>query len=131
MGEAMATAASDIRRYEDERYQAMLEGDEQALDRLLDAELVYTHSSGVADTKASYLDGVRQKIWEYQDIARSDETIVMRDAVALVFNRLRIKINIRGTPRLLDNRALAVWTMSGEGSWRLLALHSTPSQQET
>ena len=126
----MTTTASDIRRLEDERYQAMLDGDAGTLDRLLDPELVYTHSSGAADSKASYIDGVKQKIWQYQDISRTDETIVVRDNVALVFNRLRIGINVRGTPRKLDNRALAVWSNSGGDNWRLLALHSTPSQQE-
>ena len=125
----MTATAADIRRLEDERYQAMLDGDAAVLDRLLDPELVYTHSSGIADTKASYMDGVRQKIWEYRDISRSDETIVIRDNAALVFNRLRIDINVRGAPRKLDNRALAVWTKGKDGNWTLLALHSTPSQQ--
>src|SRR5687768_8696611 len=96
-------SAQDVRRLEDERYQAMLAGDADALERLLDPELVYTHSSGVADTRQSYIEGVRSKLWEYQDISRTDETIVVRGDAALVFNRLRIRINVRGAPRQLDN----------------------------
>jgi ketosteroid isomerase-like protein len=126
---AGAATAQDIRRYEDERYRAMLAGDAEALEGLLDPALVYTHSSGIADTKASYIEGVRSKIWEYQTIAREDETIVVRGDHALVFNRLRISIHVRGAPKALDNRALAVWSRSDDGAWRLLALHSTPAQQ--
>ena len=121
--------AEEIRQLEEQRYAAMLAGDTAVLDGLLDPKLVYTHSSGVADTKTSYIEGVRSKIWEYQQIERSDETIVLRDNLALVFSRLKIDINVRGVPKHLDNRALAVWTKDAASDWRLLALHSTPISQ--
>lgn len=120
-------AGATIRRLEDERYAAMLAGDATTLERLLDPELRYTHSSGVVDSKASYIEGVRAKRWEYQAIDRAEETIVVRGNVALVFNRFRAGIKISGAPKQLDNRMLAVWTKA-EGAWRLLAIHSTPAQ---
>lgn len=122
-----ATTAQDIRALDDERYAAMLAGDVATLDRLLDPALRYTHSSGVVDTKASYLDGVRGKLWEYRSIDRSEEEIVVRGSAALVFNRFRASIAVSGTPKQLDNRMLAVWSQSGE-RWRLIAVHSTPAQ---
>ena len=125
MGEA---DARDIRRLDDERYAAMLAGDAATLDRLLDPELRYTHSSGVVDSKASYIEGVRAKRWEYQSIDRSEETILVRGEVALVFNRFRASIRIGGASKELDNRMLAVWGKRGSGAWRLLAIHSTPAQ---
>jgi ketosteroid isomerase-like protein len=125
----MTGISEQIRRLEDERYGAMKAGDVAALERLLDADMVYTHSSATADTKESYLAGVRSKLWEYQSIERSEETIVVRDNTALVFNRCKIAINVQGTPRRLDNRMLAVWSKSASGNWTLLALHSTPIPQ--
>jgi ketosteroid isomerase-like protein len=121
--------AEEIRQFEEQRYAAMLAGDTAVLDKLLDPELVYTHSSGVADSKVSYIEGVRSKIWEYQNIERSDETIILREDVVLVFNRLKISIKVRNVPKQLDNRALAVWTRDAGSGWRLLALHSTPIPQ--
>ena len=118
------TSEQDIRRLEDRRYAAMLAGDIATLDALLDDDLVYTHSSGTADTKQSYMAGVRDKVWEYVKIDRPDERVIVRGDTALVFSRLIIDIRVRGAPRHLDNRALAVWVLAGE-SWRLLALHST------
>ena len=115
----------EIRRCEDARYKAMLDGDQAALDRLLDPGLVYTHSSGVADSKESYMAGIRDKVWAYRDLARTDETITVHGDAALVFNRLQIKIDVRGVRKELDNRALAVWSKAG-GDWRMVALHSTP-----
>ena len=54
---------SDIERLEDERYDAMLSKNVTALDRLLHEDLLYVHSSGVADSKGSYLAGLRDGVW--------------------------------------------------------------------
>jgi len=112
-----------IQRLEDERYAAMLAKDVEALDRLLHDDLVYMHSSGVADSKASYIDGVRDRVWDYSRIDRSDHTFKIRRELALVFNRLSISIAVRGVAKELDNRALAVWVPDGE-SWRVIAVQS-------
>lgn len=123
----MAQAASEeIRALEDRRYAAMLAGDVGVLEQLLDPALRYTHSSGVVDSKQSYIDGVRQKRWEYRSIDRAEETIVLHGDAALVFNRFRASIKVSGTPKELDNRMLAVWSRAG-GGWRLVAVHSTPA----
>ena len=121
------TDIADIARLEDERYAAMLGKDIGALERLLHPDLVYMHSSGVADTKASYIAGVRDRVWDYHAIARSDQTVRLHGALALVFNRLKIDLSVRGVAKSLDNRALAVWVADDGGSrnsWRLIALQS-------
>jgi ketosteroid isomerase-like protein len=114
---------NEIARLEEERYAAMLAKDVKTLERLLDDELVYMHSSGVADTKESYLRGLREGVWDYQRIQRSEQTVKVSGDLALVFNRLAISIRIRGAQKELDNRALAVWLRRG-GTWRLVALQS-------
>jgi ketosteroid isomerase-like protein len=119
----MDAATTIIQQLEDKRYAAMLAKDVDALDRLLHDDLVYMHSSGVADTKASYIAGVRDRIWDYSRIDRSDHTFKMHDKVALVFNRLSISIEVRGVPKELDNRALTVWVPFGD-SWRVIAVQS-------
>ena len=109
---------------EERRYAAMLAGDVATLERLLDDELTYTHSSGAVDTKASYLAGIRDKVWEYKSISRENERVVVRGNAALVFCRLRIDLLVRGAPRKVDSKSLAVWVQDGE-QWRLLAVHSS------
>ena len=112
-----------IRQLEEQRYAAMLAGDVAALDKLLDDALTYTHSSGVVDTKAGYIGGVRDKVWEYKNIARENERIVIRGGCGLVFCRLKIDLNVRGAPKKVDSNALAVWVEDG-GQTRLVAVHS-------
>jgi hypothetical protein len=114
---------ADIERLEDERYAAMLGKDIGTLERLLHPDLVYMHSSGVADDKASYIAGVRDRVWDYTSIERSEATVRLHRPLALVFNRLKISLTVRGVAKSLDNRALAVW-VAEEGAWRLIALQS-------
>lgn len=99
----------EIRTLEDARYAAMLQADMPALERLLHPDLLYMHSSGVSDTKSSYMAGLKAAIGNYQRIERVDQTIKVQPHVAFVFNRLLLDILVRGAPRQLDNRALAVW----------------------
>lgn len=115
----------DIVRLEDERYAAMVAKDVDALARLLHDDLVYMHSSGVADSKASYIAGIRDGVWDYRKIERGDQTVKTRAGIALVFNRLMIDIAVRGVAKLLNNRALGVWVRDGS-SWRLIAVQSGP-----
>src|SRR5262249_11924892 len=112
-----------VRALEEQRYRAMLDADLGALDRLLDDALTYTHSSGVIDTKSSYLAGIRDKVWEYKSISREDERVIVRGACALVLCRLRIDLLVRGAPRKVESNALAVWVRDGQNC-RLLAVHS-------
>ena len=117
------TSAEAIRELEEQRYAAMLAADGAALEELLDDALTYTHSSGVVDTKASYIGGVRDKVWEYKNIARENERVVIRGGCGLVFCRLKIDLNVRGTPKKVDSNALAVW-VEDNGQTRLVAVHS-------
>jgi hypothetical protein len=115
-----------VRELEEQRYRAMLRADLATLERLLDDALTYTHSNGIIDTKASYLAGVRDKVWEYKDIVRQNERVVVRENCALVFCRLQIDVSVRGTPKKVDSNALAVWIGDGQ-QCRLLAVHSSPA----
>ena len=60
----MADSKDTIRLLESRRYTAMCEADAKTLEELLADSLVYTHSYGGADSKASYLDGIRSKKWQ-------------------------------------------------------------------
>lgn len=108
---------------EDERYRAMLAKDDARLDQLLDERLRYIHSSGVVDSKESYLSGLREGVWDYRAITRDDQTIVPLGDAALVFCHLKIDLVVRGSAKKVDSRALAVWSRTDRG-WRLVAVQS-------
>ena len=62
----------EILALEDKRYAAMCGGDFAALEAMLHDELLYTHSSGLTDTKATWLASLRSGKTKYKSAACSD-----------------------------------------------------------
>jgi Domain of unknown function (DUF4440) len=63
----------EILALEDKRYAAMCGGDFAALEAMLHDELLYTHSSGLTDTKATWLASspdVRVRIRRFGGLSR-------------------------------------------------------------
>jgi ketosteroid isomerase-like protein len=102
----------------------MVEGDLAALDRLLDDRVSYAHSSGVRDTKAQYLGKVRSGYYVYLRIDHPVERVEVVGDTAVVVGRTTADLTVDGTPKTIDNLALAVWTRAA-GDWRLLAYAPT------
>lgn len=114
---------SAIERLEDRRYAAMLAADTAALDGMLHDDLVYMHSTGGRDSKASYLAALGNGTAVYKQVTRDDQTVLVHGDMALVFNRLEADVEIRGKAHHLDNRLLAVWARDG-ATWKLIGLQS-------
>jgi ketosteroid isomerase-like protein len=106
------------------RCTAMLAKDTTALAGMLDDQLVYVHSSGVADTKQSYLEGLRMGVWNYHQLAASGQRYVIHGNTVLVFCRLAISITVRGVFKSFETNALLVWVRHPE-RWRLAAVQSS------
>ena len=115
-----------ILELEQRRFKAMCDGDAAALGALLHDNLTYTHSSGTVDSKESYTRGVREKLWDYQSVKASNETVsIVGSSTALVHCRLRIDVTVGGVPKVVESVALAVWV--DDGGWKCIAVHSTPA----
>lgn len=125
MTDAAHAPEARIRQLEDERYQAMLDGDVETLDRLLSARLSYTHSSGDRDTKESYLQKVRDGYVVYRSVTHPVDRIEVLAGAALVIGEMHASAELGGRPAEIDSRALAVWAEAG-GDWTLIAYQPTP-----
>ena len=121
----MADSKETIRLLESRRYRAMCEGDAKTLEELLADSLVYTHSYGGADSKASYLDGVRSKKWQYRKIEWPKENIQVFGDCALVTGQIRIELLSDGKPKTLNSAYTNVW-IKGPKGWQMVAWQSTP-----
>jgi hypothetical protein len=115
--------SAEIERLEDKRRDVTLAGDLAGLSALLDDELVYVHSTGNGDTKATYLEGLRSGHVVYETIETSDRRIVAKDTTAAVFYTMKARVRIGTEIRNLHTRILAVWAKSDAG-WKLVALNS-------
>ena len=109
---------------EERRYRAMIEADLDALGRLLADEVSYAHSSGVRDTKAEYLGKVRSGYYVYRRAEHPVERVEVVGDTAVVVGRMTADVDVDGTPKTIDNLALAVWVRR-EGDWQLLAYAPT------
>jgi ketosteroid isomerase-like protein len=121
----MADSKDTIRLLESRRYRAMCEADARTLEELLADSLVYTHSYGGADSKASYLDGIRSKKWQYQAVERPIEDIQVHRDCAVVTGQVRIELLSEGKPKKLNSRFTNVW-VKGKQGWQMVAWQSTP-----
>ncbi|MGO4740749.1 nuclear transport factor 2 family protein [Bosea sp. 2KB_26] len=119
------TAISAIEQLEKRRYDAMLQADLAALGDLLSDNLVYTHSNAARDDKASYLQKVGEKFFDYHAISNEDQEIKVYGNVALVTGVMKADVTVNGTAKTLNNRYLAVWLQEGE-DWRFVAYAPTP-----
>ena len=113
-----STELAAVQALEDERISAMCSQDAETLDRLLSDELYYMHSSGSVDTKASFLDAVRNGPLRYKTVERRDvEARLAGDATAIFTGEASIHVEFDGAGFDLELRFVAVWVRHAD-AWR-------------
>ena len=115
--------AAEILALEDKRYAAMTTNDLAALEALFHDEMIYTHSSAVVDTKASYLEALRSGKTRYKTAKRFEEKVRFAGDTALVTGRAEFEVELNGAPKTLRLRFLNVWTRTPAG-WKFIAWQS-------
>lgn len=118
------TIETEIHTVEDARYRAMTTGDFAALAALLGDDLLYTHSSAVTDTKASYLDSLRSGSVKYLAAKRDGVSVRAYGDTAVVHGHAQIEAEIHGERRSLDNMFVNVWVRRPAG-WQMVHWAST------
>ncbi len=119
------TQLAEVRDLEDERVTAMCAQDAETLERLLSDSMVYVHSSGLVDTKDSFLGHVRNGPIQYKTFERRDvDAHAAGDGTVLFRGEAAVRVEFDGNPLDLDFRYLAVWVKHGD-DWRFEAWQST------
>ena len=124
----MTTADTDvqaIRALEDRRYDAVVAGDFDGFAAVCHPDLIYTHSNGVTDTLASYLEKCRSGYYVYHAVDHPVTKIVIVGDLALVLGEMNADLTSGGTRKQLRNSSLAVWVRVAE-DWKLIAYQPTP-----
>lgn len=118
--------AEEALRAEDSRYAAQMGGDFAALESLYGDELVYFHSSGVVDTKVSFLELLRTGTTKFHRMTRHENTVRVYGSVAIITGRGIFDVTARGQDIRLEQLFHAVWVKRPAGlqlvSWQATRL---------
>jgi len=115
----------EILGLEDKRFAAMIARDLAALEKLTHDQLLYTHSSGLTDTKASWLESIKAGKAKYKSVDCSERKVRFLGEVALVNGKAAIEVDVDGKPRSLKLVFLNAWTRTPQG-WKFVAWQSCP-----
>ena len=124
-GALMAAAADEVKKAETEWADAVKRQDMAALNRILSDDLVYTHSTGIIDSKSEYLNKMKSGAQKYEAIEHSDTKIrTYGDDTGVVNTRVRMAGATKGVP--FNNQLLMthVWVKK-DGRWQLVAHQTT------
>jgi ketosteroid isomerase-like protein len=120
-----SSVQAEIRRSERALYDAMVARDFAALDRLLAPDLVYVHSTAVAESKQAYLAGVEQGLYEYDRVESRDVRLRGAGSIVLEDGICDMRVGAKGKPaELIHLLFVLAWTKSPSG-WQLLHRHAT------
>jgi hypothetical protein len=120
----MSHSPETIEDLEQQRFAAMTSGDTEALETLLSESLTYTHSHSGTDTKAVFLDNIRDGPVAYREAERFATEIRVFEDTALVTGRAKLAVVFKERPIDLDVRYTAVWVHTSAG-WQFEAWQST------
>jgi len=114
----------DIMQCDDRRFKAMVRGDLTALRLALADSLTYTHSSGVHDTKAQFLDALTLGQLSYKSIIPEARSVRVYGGAGIVTGTAGMEIIARGQDTRFRIRYLAVY-VKAQDPWQLVAWQST------
>ncbi len=110
-------------------YRAQIAGDVGVIRPFLADDLIYIHSTGVAETREAYLKGVADRLYEYGTIASRDTRLRRFGDAAFLEGIVDMTVSARGAPKqpiallfcLLWVRHGSVWRLAFRQATRLTA----------
>ena len=116
---------AEIKKLEDRRFQAMIDGDSDTLAKLLGDGLIYTHGNGLSDNYGEYIAKCKKGVFKYQKIERPTENIQVYGDAVVVTGHTKMEVMVDDQPKLLNNRYVNVWVKGPKG-WQMVVWQSTP-----
>ena len=117
--------ADEALKAEDARYAAQTKSDFDAMQRLFGDDLVYTHSTAVVDSKASYIEKQRASL-HYRVMKASDVKVRLFGCLAIITGQGDYEVTVDGKDTTPHLRFTAIWAKRGPDaqfvSWESTAI---------
>jgi ketosteroid isomerase-like protein len=109
---------------QDKRVAATLAADVAALDGMMTADLTYTHSSSVSDSKAEFLDALRTGKYRYKSTRFDERRVRLYGDAAVVSGVCRIEVTSSGRELDIRLRFTELYVKQA-GAWKMALWQST------
>jgi ketosteroid isomerase-like protein len=106
-------------------YTAMIRKDFATLEQIMSPDLVYVHSTAVAESKAEYLAGVANGLYEYESIASRDVDTAIHGNVAIMNGTVDMSVGAAGEPKGLIRLLFVLVWLKRAGAWQLAYRQAT------
>jgi hypothetical protein len=113
-----------VLKADNDRFAAMQKADVAALERLLGAELRYTHTSAVVQSKDEFITDIRTGTLKYVSIEPKDQKIQVYGNVAVVTGGAAVHVILRGNDQSFQIRYTNVH-VNRNGKWQMVAWEAT------
>ncbi len=110
----------EIIALEDQRIEAMVKGDVEALGRILADDLIYTHTTARIDTKASFIEAVKTGKSNYKSVERKDVEVRQFGDTAVVTGHAKFHVG----DNKFEARFIDVYAKR-DNAWQMVAWQST------
>ena len=103
---------------------SIVKGDTATLERLLSDDLVYAHSTGIVDTKTSYIAKIKERRQVYKSFEQHKPTVNIYKDSAVTFSYVRVT----GTNQagVFDDKVMLIhFWVKQNNTWRLAAHQTT------
>ena len=125
---AAAAGAGDVDQAilaaHDKRIALTIAGDLGALSAMMMDDLTYTHSSGVEESKAEFLEALKSGKYVYREITPRDRRVRVHGDAAVVSGPCHVVIEPSGKRAELDLYFTELYVKEA-GQWRMALWHST------
>jgi hypothetical protein len=121
---ATLKAEGDVRQAERDRFAAMVKADVGTLDKLLAAEVSYTHSNAQVQDKGGFIGAIKSGAIKYLSIDPSDVNVVVFGNTAVVTGGASVHVIQNGTDLTIKIRYTNT-QINRTGSWQMVAWQAT------
>ena len=120
---AQSAAVEKVMALEKQRFAAMVSGDTVFLHTVLADDLLYSHSNGVVDTKASLIRSIVSNTLDYQEMNLQNMESRTYKGTVILNGTMNIKLLSNGQTLDLKIKYLDVYRKKGK-AWQLVAWQS-------
>ena len=126
--QASSPAEQEVLKAEQERIAAAISANIAKLEQLLSADLSYTHSNALVESKNDFLNSIKSGNIKYEAVNHKNVKVNLYGDTAVLRGQSDLKVQFKGQPVSLPIRFTAVYVKK-DGRWQLTAWQSTRIQQ--